>query len=342
MPSLSEIEHIGLTALGRAGVPADHAEQQLSLLVEAELRGYPSHGLLRLSRILERIANGVVDPRAKGQGRWRGAALLEVDGMQGLGPVVALNGLDAISARAKETGIAMAAIRRCDHLGMLAWYAEKIARKGQVLLALTISEALVHPWGGRKAMLGTNPIAIGVPATPHPFVFDMATSIVAMGKIHDHAARGAPIPLGWALDAQGDPTTDATAAKSGAIAPFGGAKGYGLGLAFEVLVASLAACALGPDVRGTLDSTHPCNKGDVFIIMEPAAHMAGLVSQFLDDLRTSVPADADHPVRIPGDRAGETRKARMGRDIPVAPSVWAHMRALAGEGPDPAPRAGTA
>lgn len=334
MPSLSEIERIGRAALGRAGVPADHAEQQLSLLVEAELRGYPSHGLLRLSRILERIANGVVDPRATGEGRWRGMALLEVDGMQGLGPVVALNALDTISVRAKETGVAMAAIRRCDHLGMLAWYAEKIARKGQVLLALTISEALVHPWGGRKAMLGTNPIAIGVPAHPNPFVFDMATSIVAMGKIHDHAARGAPIPLGWALDAQGDPTTDATAAKAGAIAPFGGAKGYGLGLAFEVLVASLAACALGPDVRGTLDSTHPCNKGDVFIVMEPAAHMAGLVSQFLDDLRTSPPSDADHPVRIPGDRAGETRNARRGQDIPVAPAVWAHMLGLAGESPD--------
>ncbi|MEP9367383.1 Ldh family oxidoreductase [Xanthobacter sp. VNH20] len=334
MPSLSEIERVGMAALGRAGVPTDHAEQQLSLLVEAELRGYPSHGLLRLSRILERIANGVVDPFAKGEGHWRGAALLEVDGMQGLGPVVALNALETVSARAKDTGVAMAAIRRCDHLGMLAWYAEKSARKGQVLLALTISEALVHPWGGRKAMLGTNPIAIGVPAQPTPFVFDMATSIVAMGKIHDHAARGEPIPLGWALDAEGDPTTDATAAKAGSIAPFGGAKGYGLGLAFEVLVASLAACALGPEVRGTLDSTYPCNKGDVFIVMEPAADMARLVSQFLDDLRTSMPADPDHPVRIPGDRAFETRSARMGRDIAVSPAVWAQMIRLAGENSD--------
>jgi LDH2 family malate/lactate/ureidoglycolate dehydrogenase len=326
-----------MAALRRVSVPEDHAEQQLSLLLEAELRGYPSHGLLRLSRIIERIANGVVDPRATGEGRWRGAALLDMDGMQGLGPVVALSALDAISARARETGVAMAAIRRCDHLGMLAWYAEKIALKGQVLIALTISEALVHPWGGREAMLGTNPVAIGVPASPTPFVFDMATSIVAMGKIHDHAARGEPIPPGWALDAAGDPTTDAAAAKAGAIAPFGGAKGYGLGLAFEVLVASMAACALGPDVRGTLDSTQPCNKGDVFIVMEPAAHMSALVSEFLDDIRRSVPSDPAHPVRVPGDRAFEMRDRRRTQDITVAPAVWALMRELAGEPPDREP-----
>ena len=90
-----------------------------------------------------------------------------------------------------------------------------------------------------------------------------------MGKIHDHANRGAPIPLGWALDENGDPTTDASAAKKGAIAPFGGPKGYALGIAFEVLVASLAASAIGTDVKGTLDSVNVSNKGDLFIVIAP-------------------------------------------------------------------------
>ena len=327
----AEIERVALAALRRAGVPEAPARQQVALLLEAELRGYPSHGLLRLPRIVERIANGVVDPESRGEAHWRGGALLAVDGRRGLGPVVALSALDTICERARETGLALAAIRDCDHLGMLAWYAEEVARRGQVLIALTISEALVHPFGGRRAMLGTNPVAIGVPAEPAPFVFDMATSIVAMGKIHDHAVRGEPIPAGWALDAAGNPTTDAAAAKQGALAPFGGAKGYGLALAFEVLVASLTACALGPEVRGTLDSEHPCNKGDVFIVVEPAAGMAQAITGFLDAVRASPPAEAGRPVRVPGDRAAAARAAALGRAIAVAPAVWRRLLVLAGE-----------
>ncbi|WP_292333247.1 Ldh family oxidoreductase [Mesorhizobium sp.] len=265
-----------LAALCKAGVSEEFAQLQLSLLLEAELRGTTSHGLLRLPRVVERIVSGATDPASTGKGTWRGAALLEVEGEHGLGPIVAKFALDQVTQRATTCGVAVAAIRNCDHLGMLAWYAEQVAKKGQILIALTISEALVHPWGGRQAMLGTNPIAIGVPSEPEPFVLDMATSLVSMGKIHDHANRGMPIPIEWALDANGNPTTNASAAKDGSIAPFGGAKGYALGLAFELLVTALTASATGRDVKGTLDPVHPCNKGDVFIVLEPA-HAVGPV-----------------------------------------------------------------
>ncbi|RUT34561.1 Ldh family oxidoreductase [Arsenicitalea aurantiaca] len=331
MPTRAEIEEAGMAALLGAGVPLPHARRQLDLLLEAELRGLPSHGLLRLPRVIERIANGVTDPHTSGEAHWRGAAFLEVEGRQGLGPVVAMAALDAISGRVAETGIAVAAIRNCDHLGMLAFYAEQVAASGRILIALTISEALVHPWGGRSAMLGTNPIAIGVPAHPDPFVFDMATSIVAMGRIHDHAARGEPIPEGWALDAEGNPTTDAARARDGALAPFGGPKGYALGLAFEVLVGSLTACALGPAVKGTLDSTAPCNKGDIFIVLEPATGAASAISAFLEEVRQSPPADPDRPVRVPGDRANQTHAMRQQGDIPLPDAVWQPILRLAGK-----------
>jgi len=177
--------------------------------------------------------------------------------------------LDAIIPRAKEDGIAIAAIRNTNHLGALAYYAEHVAGLGLTCIALTISEALVHPWGGRKAMIGTNPIAIGVPADPTPMVLDMATGLVSMGKIHDHANRGAPIPLGWALDEKGDPTTDASAAKKGAIAPFGGPKGYALGIAFEVLVASLAASAIGITRNPSITASIPF-VGSISVMMTSA------------------------------------------------------------------------
>lgn len=329
MPTIEEITNTSLAALRNAGVPAQHAETQLSLLLEAELRGVASHGLLRLPRVVERIRNGVCDPLTVGEGQWKGSSFYQVDGRQGLGPAVALDAIAIISERARTTGVAVAAIRGCDHLGMLAWYAERVAREGQILVALTISEALVHPWGGSQAMLGTNPIAIGVPAVPDPFVLDMATSLVSMGKIHDHANRSEPIPEGWAVDAEGLPTTSAEAAKHGAIAPFGGAKGYGLGLGFELLVASLTGSALGPGVKGTLDSEHPCNKGDVFIVLEPAEYAAQVIGEFMSTLRASPAADPTRPVRVPGDRASSNREKSLQSEISLAPDVWAQIEEMA-------------
>ncbi|HKB97013.1 MAG TPA: Ldh family oxidoreductase, partial [Rhizomicrobium sp.] len=224
--SIEDVRKLAEGILLANGVPPDHARTQAGLFLEAEMRAIPSHGLLRLRRVIERIHAGLTAPGVTGQQKWTARSFLSVDGMRGLGPVVAMAALDTIIPRAREDGIAIAAIRNTNHLGALAYYAEDVATKGLTCIALTISEALVHPYGGRKAMIGTNPIAIGVPASPHPMVLDMATGLVSMGKIHDHANRGAPIPLGWALDENGDPTTDASAAKKGAIAPFGGAKGY--------------------------------------------------------------------------------------------------------------------
>jgi L-2-hydroxycarboxylate dehydrogenase (NAD+) len=330
---IEEVRKLAEGILLANGVPADHARTQAGLFIEAEMRAIPSHGLLRLRRVIERIRAGLSVPGVAGKQTWTARNFLSVDGERGLGPVVAMAALDAIIPRAREGGIAIAAIRNTNHLGALAYYAEDVASKGLTCIALTISEALVHPFGGRKAMIGTNPIAIGVPAAPHPMVLDMATGLVSMGKIHDHANRGAPIPLGWALDENGDPTTDASAAKKGAIAPFGGAKGYALGIAFEVLVASLAASAIGVDVKGTLDSVHVSNKGDLFIVIAPphAEAAKALVTEYLESIRAAAPADPAHPVLAPGDRARKVRAQSEKRGVYLDDGLWADLQKLAAE-----------
>jgi L-2-hydroxycarboxylate dehydrogenase (NAD+) len=317
-------------ALRLAGVPEAHAALQVDLLVEAELRGRPSHGLLRLSRIIERIHNGVCDPVTQGEHQWHGA-LLEVDGQDGLGPVVACAALDRLIDRVGESRVAIASIRRNNHLGMLAWYGERVARRGMILIAMCTSEALVHPWGGRTAMLGTNPIGIAVPTAAEPFVLDMATSLVSMGQIHDHANRGEPIPDHWALDAEGNRTTDATAAKSGAIAPFGEAKGYALGLALEVLVTTLATSAVGRDVRGTLDSDQPCNKGDVFIVIDPlrGGETARTITAYLDAIRNTPGGQDGQRAAVPGDRALRVRRDRLAHGIVLGSELWQRLQILA-------------
>jgi LDH2 family malate/lactate/ureidoglycolate dehydrogenase len=258
---------------------------------------------------------------------WVTDAVLRVDGHRSFGPVAAFAGIDAIVQRAKNTGIAIAAVSNSNHLGMLAPYIEHMAAAGQIGLALTTSEALVHPWGGTRAMVGTNPIGIAVPTTSEPLVLDMSTAAVSMGKILEHAVRRTPIPKGWAVDSGGTPTTDPNEASRGAIAPFGGPKGYALGLAFEALVGVLTQSAFGTAVKGTLDVDETCSKGDVF--MSISVDRLGLrpklsaLTAYLEETRTS--AVTPGAVSIPGDRARATRRKRLADGIPLHPEVWARV-----------------
>ncbi|WP_157019928.1 Ldh family oxidoreductase [Mesorhizobium xinjiangense] len=317
-----QLRQVAVAALERHGAPPDKAQLQADILIEAELRGLPSHGLQRLPRLLARIDRGLADPHASGTATWSRKSFLSVDGQGGLGPVVLMAAMRKLESAAAIGGIAAAAVRNANHIGMLAYYAEAAARAGLIGIVASTSEALVHPHGGTQAMLGTNPMAVGIPTDSEPFVLDLATSIVSMGKIHNHALRGEPIPAGWAVDAAGRSTTDPEAAKGGAIAPFGGAKGYGLGLGIELLVAALAGSGLAPEVRGTLDDTHPANKGDLLILIDPAAGAgdAATLGAYLDALRSSGPADPNRPVAIPGDgsRARRGRGLSSGVDVPDA------------------------
>lgn len=316
--------------LVQRGAPPPNAALQARVLVEAELKGHPSHGLQRLPRLLARIERGLADPRAEGRARWRAGAVLDVDGESGLGPVVAMAGLKQLLERAESTGIALAAVRNSNHLGMLAWYVEQIAAEGWIGIAMSSSEALVHPHGGTRAMLGTNPLAIAVPTAGRPLVLDLATSTVSMGKIHHYAANDQPIPAGWACDAHGRPTTDAALARAGAIAPFGGAKGYGIGLALELLVAGLAGSALAPEVRGTLDADFACNKGDVLMVIQPAAapDLARRLADYLDHIRNSPAADASQPIKVPGDGAARRHARSRDEGFDISPQLWDQLGAL--------------
>jgi len=334
--SVDECRAVAQAALQAAGVDTEPARLQVDLLLDAELRGVPSHGFLRLERIIARIGNGVADPATRGVQHWRGDSFLSVDGQQGLGPVVAMQAVEVASARARQTGIAVAAIANNNHIGMLAWYAEAIAQTGLVCIILTTSEALVHPFGGGKALLGTNPIAIGVPTDTGPFVIDLATSLVSMGEIHDHGHRGVALPAGWALDAEGQPTTDPDAARQGAIAPFGAAKGYALGLAFELLVTALTGAALGREVRGTLDADHLSNKGDVFILIDPLSGQGAALSAYLETIRQTPPAPGFEQVLIPGERGRARKTARLANGIELADAVWATMQRLRHSSPSTA------
>lgn len=331
-------EHLALStrALTGLGVPEEAAGEQAELLLEGDLRGHASHGIRRLDMLAQRLRNGAARATARPTTTWTTPSVLVVDGGAGLGPPTARRAVEELLGRVGETGVVVAAVRNANHLGMLAPYVESMASVGVIGIGLTTSEALVHPWGGTRAMVGTNPLAVALPVTgDHPVVLDMATGQVSRGKVLDHAARGLPLQPGDAIDADGAPTTDAAAAVDGAISPFGGPKGYALGLVLEVLVATLTRSALGEDVRGTLDPTDPATKGDVFIAIDPAAFGPGTaaIGAYLDELRAATPAAGHERVMVPGDRARATRAANLAAGAPVAQATWAHAQEIAADAP---------
>lgn len=312
--------------LGRHGVPPEAASIQAVVLAEGDLRGQHSHGLQRLPIIVQRIVNGLTDPHAVPVARWVSESFLAIDGGRGLGPVVAFDVVDLLVRRADDVGLAVGAVHNSNHLGMLASYVERIAAAGQIGLVLTTSEALVHPWGGSRAMVGTNPIAIGVPTEREPFVLDMSTGAASRGKILAYARDSRPLPDGWAVDADGAPASDASRAVDGAISPFGGPKGYALGLGLELVVASLTGSETGERVLGTLDAAAVCNKGDLFLVFSPDAlgltAVAKRMGSYLDEVRSSPLAAGASAIDVPGDRARRLRAERMAEGIPIEDVVW--------------------
>jgi len=331
----AEMEQRATAFLVAHGAPEWSARVQAAHLVEAELRGHPSHGLRRLIVLAGRIDSGLIDPGAEPQLEWVASAALRVDGRRGFGPVAAHRAIDAVIERLPQTGTVAVSLHRTHHLGMLAPYVERLAEAGAVGIVLSSTEGLVHPWGGAGALVGTNPIGIGVPADGGDVVVDMSTGAVSAGKILDYRAKGMPLPDGWAVDAAGRPTTDAAAAAEGAISPFGGAKGYALGLAFGAAVGAVSGTAFGPDVHGTLDTEHETTKGDVIIALD-AGLLAGADTRaalggYLDLLRAS---GTDGRVAIPGDRARAERSRRLEDGVEIATDIW---QVLAAE-PDEPPR----
>jgi L-2-hydroxycarboxylate dehydrogenase (NAD+) len=175
-------------------------------------------------------------------------------------------------------------------------------------------------------MVGTNPVGVAVPTRGEPFVLDMSTGAVSRGKILAYARDGRTLSPGWAVDAAGRPATDAGLAVDGAISPFGGPKGYALGIALELLVAAVTGSELGERVRGTLDSTDLCNKGDLFMVFAPevlgVTGLAERVSTYLDEVRASPRAPGAEVIEVPGDRARRMRAERREYGIPIEDAVW--------------------
>lgn len=259
------------------GIPKADAYMVADNLISAELNGVYSHGLTRMKMYMRYIDNGQVNIDGGIKVLNESLATLHIDGNNCLGAVVATKAVRRGIEKARESGAVVVSVRRSNHFGTAAYYTQMIAEQGMLGIAATNAFPHVAPFGSYKGYLGTNPISFGAPtASGKPMVLDMATSIVARGKISVAAEKGESIPIGWALDAHGRPTTDAAAAIKGALLPIAGPKGYGLSLFIDILSGVLSGAKfgghLGPSAAG--NTSTDTDVGHFFVIVDISRFMS--------------------------------------------------------------------
>lgn len=312
------------------GVGQRDAEIVADALVRADARGKRSHGLIRLPRFVRGIQAGNVDHDGEITVVAERGSVATIDGGARLGPVVGLEANREATSRADELGIGVVGVRNANHLGMLGYYTDRLGTDGYVGIVTSNGESAMPAHGSSEPMLGTNPIAIGLPTDPR-FNLDMATSVIARGDILHRRDTGERLPDGVALDADGEPTTDPDAALDGALRPIAGPKGSGLALAVEVLAGGLVGAAIGPDVTGTFHTEDPCTKGDLFVAIDPEAfgenRFLERVNEFLRDVKESEPAAGTEEIRLPGERSLERDAAAD--SIRLEADLWNEVQALA-------------
>lgn len=303
-----ELQAFCATVFTRAGVPADYAETVAQSLIHADLRGIESHGLARMPIYVERIEQGLIHPQNSVKVIADEGATILLDGQNQLGAVIGLQALERSMNRAKQTGIAMAGVRQSNHFGACSFYAEKAIEAGMILLVFTNAPETMAPIGGTRSFFGSNPLAVGIPArTEPPFLLDMATTVVARGKIALAAKKGESIPLGWAIDEQGRPTTNPEEALFGSILPVGGAKGYGLAMFIDVLTGILTGAGFGKTVYSLYDNLeHPQNIGHAFMVIDvdhftPREHFLDQMDAYIRQIKSQPKADHVSEIYIPGE-----------------------------------------
>ena len=317
--SIDELTALAKRALERAGAAAAMADATARALVAADAQGLASHGVSRVPQYAAHLRLGRVDGKAVAKvARSKGGAVL-VDAADGLAfPACVLAVSEAI-ARAREHGVAFAGVTNSHHFGVAAGHLEPVAAAGMVGLAFGNSPSAMPAWGGKRAIFGTNPIAAVFPRrNAPPLAIDLSLSEVARGKVMVAAREGRPIPLGWALDKEGNPTTDAKRALEGMMLPAGGVKGAMLALVVELLCCALTGAHMGFEADTFfVDAGNRPKIGQAFLVIDPGA-LAGheVFDERIETLVKTMLLDPE--VRLPGARrdALAEKTARDGLEVP--------------------------
>ena len=323
--SLDEVRSLSTKTQIANGMSDTNAEVIADVVTQAEADGTHSHGLFRMPGYVSSMRNGRMDGKAIPVIEDLSPGLVAVDSKGGFSPPAIMTAKPLAIKKAKSQGISALGLRNSGNLNALWWEAERFGEEGLICLTMSTSQSFVAPWGGDRALFGTDPIAFACPrAGKPPMVFDFATSASARGEIQVAAREGHPIPEGWALDKDGNPTTDPAAALQGVQLPFGGHKGNAIMIMVELLAAGLTGGNFCFEAQqqseqfGSQDGG-PSHAGQVFILIDPKGYhdtFASRVEGLFDQI------DAQEGTRIPGDRRYANRVRSATEGIECQPELY--------------------
>ena len=314
----ASLESFSAALLVAGGFRPEDARKTAELLVWANLRGVESHGVLRIPRYIEMVALGTINKTAKPVFTRSLGAIATLDADRAPGAV----GMEVAVEKALELagahGIGLCSAVRITHAGAIGFFAEKIAERGMIGIAMTASRPLMVYHGARAEGVSTNPLAIAAPTRGRPLILDMSTAAVALGKIMAAKDAGASIPAGWAVDAAGKETTDPS--KVSAVFPMAGPKGSGLSLMIEVLASVLGG---NPLISAALREKRDAGFNGLVIAINPGLigdqeHFIDEVERLADAIKALPPAEGVDDVLLPGERGFAIADARIETGIPLA------------------------
>ncbi|MDX2496140.1 MAG: ureidoglycolate dehydrogenase [Desulfuromusa sp.] len=329
--SANKLRKLVAHKLEKAGLIRVHAEQTADVLVSADIRGVYSHGVIRVEHYVKRLQAGSLNknPNFSFRKLRSGSALLSAD--SGMGHVAGIEAMNHAIEMAAENGIAMVGIDDSSHCGALAYFVSQAADKGMIGISMAPGSKLVAPFGGFQPFFGSNPFAISFPCKKNPdVIIDMATSNVAFGKILHAREKGISVPEGWGLHENGQPTTDPHQIRS--LTPFGGYKGYAIGMAIDVLGGVLLGAAFGPQITAMYaDYETKRDLSGLMIAIDPSTFInaEAFMSQMdamVDQLHEAAPAPGFEKVLVPGDPELENQQAAMKNGVSVVASIYDYLQ----------------
>jgi len=332
----AELKRYCVDVLGHVGVSQADAAVIIDNLVEADLRGVDSHGVVRFPIYVERLAAGGSNPRPNIRFVRETRTTGVLDGDNGLGQLVGVRAMEAAIEKARDGDCAFVSVRNSNHYGAAAYYAEMATRHDMIGLTFTIG-GINHmtPWGGAEAMLGNNPFAVAFPTGgDFPVVLDMACSVAARGKIIVAAKDGTPIPADWASGPDGAPTTDPVEALKGFVLPVGGPKGYALTMTVGLLSSMLSGAYFGSEVTHMYDDLEtPQNIGHLFGVLpiasfEDVGRYKERMAKAARDICGVKKAPGVERIYLPGEREYLKMQDRRKSGIPLSRAVFAELREL--------------
>ncbi|GGB08486.1 malate dehydrogenase [Brucella endophytica] len=314
----------------KAGCSKDQAAALARVIVAGERDGCKSHGIYRIEGCVRTIEAGKVVADAVPVVTVDDSAIVRVDAKGAFSNAAFEMGLPSLVKRARELGLAAMVVNDCTHFAALWPEVEAIAEEGLAGIAMCPSYSVVAPAGGREPLLGTNPFAFGWPReNDHPYVFDFATSVAARGEIELHRRAGKPLPKGWALDSDGQPTTDPVAALAGAMLPFGGHKGSAISTMIELLAAVMIGDRMSTEaleVSGT--TTLAPNHGELIIAFDPQKFAAGRKGNPLAHAENLFEGIMGQGARLPSQRRFAARAKSMAQGIELTAAEMEQLQAL--------------